>query len=50
MTSACTGFADLDGRLGFGYVMNQHQTGTPRHPDLRWGTLAEAAYKSLGAQ
>jgi CubicO group peptidase (beta-lactamase class C family) len=44
------GFADLDGRLGFGYVMNQYQTGTPRHPDFRWVTLVEAAYKSLGAQ
>jgi len=44
------GFADLDGRLGFGYVMNQYQTGTPQNPDLRWVTLAEAAYKSLGAQ
>ena len=44
------GFADPDGRIGFGYVMNQYQTGTPRNPDLRWVTLAEAAYKSLGAQ
>jgi CubicO group peptidase (beta-lactamase class C family) len=41
------GFADLDGRLGFGYVMNQYQTGTPRNPDLRWVTLAEAAYNAL---
>jgi CubicO group peptidase (beta-lactamase class C family) len=44
------GFADLDGRIGFGYVMNQYQTGTPRNPDLRWVTLVEAAYKSLGAK
>jgi CubicO group peptidase (beta-lactamase class C family) len=44
------GFADPDGRIGFGYVMNQYQTGTPRNPDLRWVTLVEAAYKSLGAK
>ena len=44
------GFADLEGHIGFGYVMNQYQTGTPRNPDLRWVTLVEAAYKSLGAQ
>ena len=40
----------LGGRIGFGYVMNQYQTGTPRNPDLRWVTLVEAAYKSLGAK
>ena len=43
-------FADLDGRLGFGYVMNQFQTGTARNPDLRWAFLVEAAYASLGAR
>jgi CubicO group peptidase (beta-lactamase class C family) len=42
------GFADLEGRLGFGYVMNQFQTGTARNPDLRWTSLVEAAYASLG--
>ncbi|HEY5868276.1 MAG TPA: hypothetical protein VI542_22395, partial [Candidatus Tectomicrobia bacterium] len=36
------GFADLDGRVGFGYVMNQYKTGTPRNPDLRWPVLVEA--------
>ena len=44
------GFADLDGRIGFGYVMNQYQTGTLRNPDLRWPTLVQAVYASLGAQ
>jgi CubicO group peptidase (beta-lactamase class C family) len=44
------GFADLDGRVGFGYVMNQYKTGTPRNPDLRWPVLVEAVYASLGAQ
>ena len=28
--------------------MNQYQTGTLQHPDLRWPTLAEAVYTSLG--
>jgi CubicO group peptidase (beta-lactamase class C family) len=44
------GFADLDGQVGFGYVMNQYQTGTPRSPDRRWPALVEAVYASLGAQ
>jgi CubicO group peptidase (beta-lactamase class C family) len=44
------GFADLDARIGFGYVMNQFQTGTARNPDLRWGTLVKAVYMSLGAK
>lgn len=44
------GFADPDGRIGFGYVMNQYQTGTLRNPDLRWSTLVQAVYASLGAQ
>lgn len=44
------GFADLDGRLGFGYVMNQFQTGTAQNPDRRWTALVEAAYSSLGAK
>jgi CubicO group peptidase (beta-lactamase class C family) len=41
------GFADLDGGIGFGYVVNQYQTGTLRNPDLRWPTLVEAVYASL---
>lgn len=44
------GFADLDGQIGFGYVMNQYQTGTSRNPDRRWPALVEAVYASLGAQ
>ena len=44
------GFADLDGQVGFGYVMNQYQTGTPRYPDRRWQALVEAVYASLGAK
>jgi CubicO group peptidase (beta-lactamase class C family) len=44
------GFADLDGRLGFGYVMNQFQTGTAQNPDLRWVSLVEATYTALGAR
>jgi CubicO group peptidase (beta-lactamase class C family) len=44
------GFADPDARIGFGYVMNQFQTGTARNPDLRWGTLVKAVYTSLGAK
>jgi hypothetical protein len=44
------GFADLDGRVGFGYVMNQYKTGTPQNPDLRWPVLVEAVYASLGAK
>jgi CubicO group peptidase (beta-lactamase class C family) len=44
------GFADLDGQIGFGYVMNQYQTGTPQNPDRRWPALVEAVYASLGAK
>ena len=44
------GFADLDGQVGFGYVMNQYQTGTPRNPDHRWPALVEAVYASLWAK
>lgn len=44
------GFADLDGGIGFGYVVNQYQTGTLRNPDLRWPTLVEAVYASLGSK
>ena len=44
------GFADLDGQVGFGYVMNQYLTGTPQHPDRRWPALVEALYASLGAK
>src|SRR5215470_8645446 len=42
------GFADPDGRIGFGYVMNQQKAGTPENPDLRWPGLVEAVYASLG--
>lgn len=44
------GFADVEGGIGFGYVMNQYKTGTLRNPDLRWPTLVEAVYASLGTQ
>lgn len=44
------GFADLAGGVGFGYVMNQYKTGTLQNPDLRWPTLVEAVYASLGAK
>jgi CubicO group peptidase (beta-lactamase class C family) len=47
-TGGSVGFADLDGHIGFGYVMNQHQSGTPGNPDLRWPSLVEAVYDSLG--
>jgi len=42
------GFADPDARLGFGYVANQYVSGNPRYPDLRWPTLVDAVYTSLG--
>jgi hypothetical protein len=48
--AALVGFADPDGRVGFGYVMNQYRSGTPEHPDLRWPSLVEAIYASLGRQ
>ena len=41
------GFADPDGRVGFGYVINQYKLGTPDHPDLRWSSLVEAVYAAL---
>lgn len=44
------GFADLDAQIGFGYVMNQYQTGTPQNPDFRWTKLVKAIYKSLDAK
>jgi len=42
------GFADLDGRVGFGFVMNQQKAGTPENPDPRWPSLVDAVYASLG--
>ena len=42
------GFADVDAGIGFGYVPNQYQTGTLQNPDLRWPTLVDAVYASLG--
>ena len=42
------GFADPDGGVGFGYVMNQYKAGTSASPDLRWPSLVEAVYASLG--
>jgi CubicO group peptidase (beta-lactamase class C family) len=42
------GFADPDGRVGFGYVMNQSLTGTPGNPDVRWPSLVEPVYAGLG--
>ena len=47
-TGGSVGFADPDGRLGFGYVMNQHKVGSPEEPDRRWPSLVEAVYASLG--
>jgi CubicO group peptidase (beta-lactamase class C family) len=44
------GLGDPDARLGFGYVPNQYQTGTPGRRDRRWVTLCEAAYAALGAR
>ena len=41
------GFADLDGRIGFGYVMNQYQMESPSNPDRRWSALVDAVYASL---
>src|SRR5262245_23319121 len=41
------GFADPEGHVGFGYVMNQQQSGTPEHQDLRWPSLVAAVYGSL---
>ena len=44
------GFGDPASRLGFGYVMNQYQTGTPGARDRRWASLAAAAYAALGVR
>jgi CubicO group peptidase (beta-lactamase class C family) len=41
------GFADPDGRVGFGYVMNQYKLALPDNPDLRWPSLVEAVYAVL---
>lgn len=49
-TGGSVGFADLDGGIGFGYVMNQYQTGSPQHPDLRWPSLVGAIYVALGVR
>lgn len=38
------GFADPDARIGFGYVTNQYQTATARHPDRRVASLVDALY------
>ena len=42
-----TGFADLDAKIGFGYVMNQYLSPTVKDPDLRWSELANAVYGCL---
>jgi CubicO group peptidase (beta-lactamase class C family) len=42
------GFADAEAQVGFGYVPNQYQTGTLQNPDLRWPTVVDAVYASLG--
>ncbi len=49
-TAVREAFADVEGDVGFGYVLNQYQTGTLQNPDLRWPTLVEAVYASLGTQ
>ena len=41
------GFADLDARVGFGYVMNQYQMESAQNPDRRWPALVDAVYASL---
>lgn len=41
------GFADPDARVGFGYVTNQYQTSTARHPDRRVASLVDALYAAL---
>jgi hypothetical protein len=41
------GFADIDAGLGFGYVLNQYQTGTLETPDMRWPELVKAVYESF---
>lgn len=47
-TGGSVGFGDLDARVGFAYVMNQYQLGAPGNPDLRWPSLVEAVYASIG--
>ena len=42
-----TGFADLDAKIGFGYVMNLFITPTLKVPDMRWPALAEAVYRCM---
>jgi CubicO group peptidase (beta-lactamase class C family) len=44
------GFADPDADVGFGYVMNQFQWDTERHPDWRAANLVDAVYASLKAK
>jgi CubicO group peptidase (beta-lactamase class C family) len=41
------GFADPDARVGFGYVTNQYQMSTARHPDRRVASLVDAVYAAL---
>jgi CubicO group peptidase (beta-lactamase class C family) len=41
------GFADLDARVSFGYVMNQYLSSTPDHPDTRAAALVKAVYASI---
>lgn len=43
------GFADPDAEIGFGYVMNQYMMSIPENPDLRWPSLVNAVYASLGS-
>jgi CubicO group peptidase (beta-lactamase class C family) len=47
-TGGSVGFADPDERIGFGYVMNQQKAGSAEEPDLRWPSLVQAVYASLG--
>jgi len=42
------GFADMEARLGFGYVVNQYVSGTANRPDVRWAVIAQALYEALG--
>jgi CubicO group peptidase (beta-lactamase class C family) len=42
------GFADLDRRVGFAYVMNQQRLAAPTNPDRRWPALVDAVYEALG--
>ena len=47
-TGGSVGFADPDDRIGFGYVMNQQKAGSPEESDLRWPSLVQSVYASLG--